>query len=271
MKNCYKEPTPILNWPPNCDYVMFIDENNINNSVNNIKNKLLNDKDINADEQFFTITGCIFSAKDYKDAKELMEKVKLKYFSDKRVCFHSYEIRNKHGVFKLNDEDYNNFIIDLDSAINNSKYVIISISINIPNYILHTSYTMDIYDIAFDFLLERFIYFMGKNNRGAIMLEARGKKEDKKLLQHISKLINITGTTYISVQELNNKIEGIYFNPKFNVKNHKSFIGLEFADLSSYPIHKYIKYKKKDKAFETLEKKLNYYPEYKNKGIKIYP
>lgn len=271
MKNCYKEPMPILTWPKNCDYVMFIDENNISNLSNRIKNKLNKNISINLDEKFFTITGCIFSKCDYEDAEKIINNIKLKYFDNENVCFHSYDIRNKHGVFKLDDKYYSRFIIDLDNVINNSNYSIISISINIPNYIINNCYTQDIYSIAFDFLLERYIYFIEKDKKGAIILEARGKKEDRKLLHHISKIINISGTTYINTKGLSKKIEGVYFNPKFNVTNHKSFVGLEFADLSSYPIHKYIKYQKKDKAFKTLEKKLYNYPNYKNKGIKIYP
>jgi len=271
MKQCYSRPTPILNWPLNCDYVMFIDENNSNSAINNVRDKIFNGGTISKDENYFTITGCIFSKSDYRNTKNSFDELKMKYWNTTNVCFHSYEIRNKKESFKMDNDTYESFIIDLDERIKESNYTIISITIDIENYILYSKYNSDIYEIAFDFLLERFIYFMGSNNKGAIMLEARGKKEDKKLLSHIASLINITGTTFIDPIELDNKVEGVYFNPKFNVKNKTTFIGLEVADLSSYPIHKYIKYKKEDKAFLTLKLKLNCYPDYKNKGLKIYP
>ncbi len=168
MKECYQEPTQILNWPKDCDFVMFIDENNINNSTNNIKNKIINNQQISVDEQFFTITGCIFSNSDYETAKKIISNVKLKHFSSAKICFHSYEIRNRHGAFKLDDNKYNQFIVDLDKAIDNSNYVIISISINIVDYIIHTSYNMDLYNIAFNFILERYIYFMKGNKKGLL-------------------------------------------------------------------------------------------------------
>lgn len=38
---------------------------------------------------------------------------------------------------------------------------------------------------------------MGKNNSGSIIFEARGKKEDYALLEHINKIINHTDTEYV--------------------------------------------------------------------------
>ena len=103
------------------------------------------------------------------------------------------------------------------------------------------------------------------------MLEARGKDEDKELLDHISKVINTTGTKKISSKELKSKIDGVYFNPKWNEEYSSTYIGLEITDLFSYPIHKYIKRNTKDKAFLIFEDKIVGYPNYKNKGIKIFP
>ena len=103
------------------------------------------------------------------------------------------------------------------------------------------------------------------------MLEARGKEEDKELLEHISKVINKTGTKKISSKELQSKIDGVYFNPKWNEEYSSTYVGLEITDLFSYPIHKYVKRNSKDKAFLTFEDKIDGYPNYKNKGIKIFP
>lgn len=64
---------------------------------------------------------------------------------------------------------------------------------------------------------------------------------------------------------------GIYFNPKWNQGYDNTFSGLEIADLTSYPIHKYIRNNKKDKAFLALENKIDKYPDYINKGIKVFP
>ena len=49
------------------------------------------------------------------------------------------------------------------------------------------------------------------------------------------------------------------------------FTGLEIADLFSYPIHQYIKYKKINPAFEILKYKIDKYPNFYNKGLKLFP
>lgn len=67
------------------------------------------------------------------------------------------------------------------------------------------------------------------------------------LLEHISKVINHTGTKKISSKELKSKINSVYFNPN--------------------PIHKYIKRNTKDKAFLILEDKIvGYFLQTKNKN-----
>ena len=274
------KPITISTWNyKTCDYVMFIDENNSASAIINVKEKILKNETILNDERYFTITGCIFTNDEYAKAKYKFNELKNKYWNNgmwinpktkqkQPVCFHSIEIRNRKNAFKL-DENYNNFIIELDRTINDTNYTIVSISIDLMEYILHTSYTLDVYDIAFDFILERFIYEI-KNKKGLIILESRGKKEDNQLLQHIVERMKY-GFKFIGSKRLKNNIVGIYFNSKFNSLTNKPITGLELADISSYPIHKYVKYEKKDLAFLTLEKKIRNYPKYDGRGLKIYP
>lgn len=127
-----------------------------------------------------------------------------------------------------------------------------------------------VYEVAFDFLMERYIYATKNDKKGIIMLEARGKKEDKKLLEHILKVMSI-GNKKISAKELNTKINGIYFNPKWNQEYLHTFTGLEIVDLFSYPIHQFAKYGSKSLSFEIVEKKIDKFPNYINKGLKIFP
>lgn len=89
-------------------------------------------------------------------------------------------------------------------------------------------------------------------------------------MKHIDKIINQTGTEFIKSKELKKKIKGIYFNKKKNAKDHP-YTGLEVADLSSYPIHRYVKFKTEGKDFNTIKFKINGYPKFHGKGLKIYP
>ena len=106
----------------------------------------------------------------------------------------------------------------------------------------------------------KFMYVTGKIN-------VNGKIET----EHINKVINHTGTKKISSKELRTKIDGVYFNPKWNEEYSSTYVGLEITDLFSYPIYKYIKRNTKDKAFLIFEDKIVGYPNYENKGIKIFP
>lgn len=281
MSKWYDKPVRVLSLENNIDYIMCIDENGSSSNLTYVLKQISNEKELSEDDKYFTITGCIFTKDDYFNSKRLIKSLKNKYWNngvfydtkskrDKEICFHSRDIRKHNGCFNDNVINYNEFMIDLSDTMKDIKCKIISISVNIYEY-LKKGYTHNIYNVAFDFLLERYIYDTENNKKGIIMLEARGKEEDKELLKHISKVINHTGTKKISSKELRNKIDGVYFNPKWNEDYNFTYVGLEITDLFSYPIHKYIKRNIKDKAFLIFEDKIVGYPNYNNKGIKIFP
>lgn len=281
MDKWYNKPIKIFSMKRDIDYIMCIDENGSSSNLTYVLKQISKEKDLSEDDKYFTITGCIFTKEEYMNSKKLIKSLKNKYWNngmfydtkskkEKAVCFHSRDIRKHNNCFNESVIDYNEFMLDLSNTMNNIQCKIISISINLYEY-LKQGYTYNVYNVAFDFLLERYIYNTKKNKKGIIMLEARGKEEDKELLEHISKVINYTGTKKISSKELESKIDGVYFNPKWNEEYSSTYVGLEITDLFSYPIHKYIKRNTKDKAFLKFEDKIVGYPNYKNKGIKIFP
>ncbi len=281
MSKWYEKPTKIVSIGKDIDYIMCIDENGSSSNLTYVLKQISNDKEVSEDDKYFTITGCIFTKSQYMDSKQNIKRLKRKYWDNgvfydsklqrnKAVCFHSREIRKHDNCFNDSIINYDEFMIDLSAILNNVECKIISISINLYEY-LKRGYTHNVYNVAFDFLLERYIYETSNKKKGIIMLEARGKDEDGELLKHISKVINVTGTKQISSKELKSKISGVYFNPKWNEEYSVTYIGLEIADLFSYPIHKYVKRNVKDQAFLVMENKIAGYPNYKNKGIKIFP
>lgn len=281
MSKWYDKPTKILSMKKDIDYVMCIDENGSSSNLTYVLKQISNEKEISEDDKYFTITGCIFTKEEYMNSKRIIKSLKNKYWEngmfydsklkrEKCVCFHSRDIRKHDNCFNDSVINYNEFMIDLTDTMKNIRCKIISISINLYEY-LKKGYTHNVYNVAFDFLLERYIYATDNNKKGVIMLEARGKDEDSELLEHISKVINKTGTKKISSKELKFKINGVYFNPKWNEEYSSTYVGLEITDLFSYPIHKYVKRNTKDKAFLTFEDKIVGYPNYKNKGIKTFP
>ena len=272
------KPTKISIWNSDIDYVMFVDENG-NSDIKDILKRISKNQEIDINNNFFTITGVIFTKQQYITAKNKLNELKLKYWNNgtylykenyKKVCFHSREIRRREGAFDKKLINYDSFIIELSNLIDELNYKIISITINKKDYILK-HYQFNVYNTAMCFLLQRYIYAIPYNCNGLVMLEARGKDEDYILLNEMKHIIFETGIKDISSEELKKKIGGIYFNPKWTNLYDNTFSGLEIADLSSYPIHKFIRNKNKDKAFLVLEKKIDRYPNYMNKGIKIFP
>lgn len=193
-----------------------------------------------------------------------------KHKENRYVCLHSRDIRRHDGPFNDKLINYQEFINDLSKILSEIQCKVISITIDLEEYVKENNLE-NIYQKAFDLLLERYIYATENKKKGIIMLESRGKEEDKILLKHITDTINKKGQRFITSNELKKKIDGIYFNPKWYVGHSSTFAGLEIADLYSYPIHQYIKYNKENAAFKAIESKLNGYPEYKNKGIKLFP
>jgi len=280
-QNWFDYPQKCKFWDKGIDYVMFIDENGNSNGINDVFKKRLNNIPISDDEKYFTVTGCIFEKKNYSIMRNTIRKLKEKYWDNgyyydtkhkdtRYVCLHSREIRMHTGAFNDSLIEYNKFINELSSVLENINCKIISITINLEEYIIKGE-SSPIYEKAFDLLLERFIYATKNNKKSIIMLESRGKKDDKDLLKHIYDIIGYKGTSNISSNELISKINGVYFNPKWYGGYSSTFAGLEIADLFSYPIHQFVKYKKSNLSFQTIERKIDCYPNYKNKGIKIYP
>lgn len=279
--DCYSRPLKIKSWDKNIDYVMFVDENENADSISHILDNIIKGIAIHDDDRYFTVTGCIFTKKAYSVMRNNIRKLKAKYWENgyyydsrhkdtRYVCFHSREIRMHTGAFNESLVNYQQFLDELSNVLIKVDCKIISVSINLEEYILKGEQA-PIYEKAFDLLLERYIYTTKNNKIGIIMLESRGKKDDQRLLNHIYEIIYKKGTTGISTFELIKKIKGVYFNPKWYGGHSSTFAGLEIADLFSYPIHQYVKYKKPNKSFQAIESKIASYPDYTNRGLKIYP
>ena len=158
-------------WSNFNNYIMFIDENNSVSSINIVQKRILANEEISQNENIFTVTGCIFSKPNYEKAIFLFDELRNKYWRngkyynskkgiDEIVCFHTEDIRGRKKAFHkevLDDDKYYKFIVDLDSALKKINYTIISISINLADYLLKTQYTeLNVYKIAFNFIIERY-------------------------------------------------------------------------------------------------------------------
>lgn len=275
--NWRSKPTEATTLDEDAEYILYIDENGHNN-LKNIINCIDNSKEVDENEKYFNVTAVLMKYDEFLKIASSFSKIKHKYWENGKynykgremiVCFHSEEIRKQKGAFSKNAIDQNLFFDDLNDAMANMKADIYDCFINKYRlYLKYSDHTEEPYCIAIKYILERVTRNI-KDKKVMVILESRGKQEDIVVLETI-KLLMLKGTFYIS-SKMFNKISGVYFNPKRTNDNTKTYTGLEIADLCAYPIYKYCKLNKKDKAFELIETKIYGYPYYFGRGLKFVP
>ncbi|MGG3383093.1 DUF3800 domain-containing protein [Heyndrickxia faecalis] len=281
MPNWWERPTLIENWDQSFDSILAIDENgtiDLNGVRKNIM-KIYPDKTHN--DRWFTITGVDMERDNFVRFRDSINTVKYAYWNkgcfnyksgEKRVVFHSREIRKKQGPFNPKIIDYDKFIMDVTEMIMNTQFEIFSSSIDKARHLIKYETPYPVYNLCLEFILERYCRKLRETEKsGIILLESRGKKEDKEILGYLTKLLK-NGNRYWTCDDFS-CIKGVYFNPKWSARHGKkaSFILLELADMVSYPIHKYVKLDKKDLAYQAIEKKIANYPAVKGYGLKVFP
>lgn len=179
----------------------------------------------------FAITACVYKEEDYfQEELPSFARLKHKYWNHEGVIFHSYDIRNKLGPFSLLSDPSmrTKFYGDVAEHFSRSKCTIISAVIDRSAYKARYNSPYDTYLLATGFVLER-LYLMAKNN-AKIVFEARGKNEDKNILNWYRGFStnNATGATL--------EFKSIEF-----AKKKDNVCGLQMADLACHPIIEYVK------------------------------
>lgn len=212
------------------------------------------------------------SEENYFQTRDNINLIKKTFWGNKEVLFHSRDIRKCEKEFQiLFDLDLKrSFYNQVNELIEKSKYRVLASAINKTTYIkTYGKLSNDVYELALSFLIERAIFSLDEvkdcEKHLEIVIEKRGKKEDKKLDEHFQRLVS-RGTGFVSANRL--KEVGI----KINFRDKKENInGLQLADLLAYPIARYvIEPKRANPAFEVLKKKI-YNKGGKLYGLKIFP
>ena len=277
--NWRNRPTTADEIPEEIHYVVGIDESGSSN-LRPVQKALKKGVSVAENEKHFTIAACSFSLSEFVTARDMIMNLKHKYWNnalfsykgvEKRVCFHSREIRGRREAFNPDIIDYDAFILDLSEMMGKLPMTLFASHIDKVRHVQRYCNPDSPYDLCMTFVLERIIMSLPADETCMIILESRGKDEDKLLLDHIKNLIDY-GSSYHLPKEFN-KIKGVYFNPKWckAANDQKSYWQLEMADLCAYPIHKFFVYGTKDKAFQTLLPKVSGYPQYWGRGLKSFP
>lgn len=243
------------------DYYLFVDESG-DHILNNI----------NTNNDIFTVAGVVIEKNNYLKIEEEINTLKNKYWDNgnftpkqnivKKVCFVSRDIRKEQKAFSryyLSNIQYANFINELTILMKKLEYKIIASSINKNEFIKQNTNSSELYHIAMEFLVDKFVrYLHTKNSTGLIMMEARGKKEDAKLHQYFLEVYN-NGLDNLSSKIVQKTLlGGFYFNGKWNIQknNLDTFCGLEIADLVAHPLGHYVKTNEKSRPYSAFEDKI---------------
>ncbi len=226
---------------------------------------------INSDFPVFLLCGVLIKEDDYETVRQAINSLKRSIWNDKDVVFHSRDIRKCEKEFqKLFDLNLKKYFYDeLNKIIAQSPYTIIASAIQKDEFIKQFGKLQDdVYEVALSFVIEQAINALKDMSTEAslsIIIEKRGKREDKRLDDHFQKII-ARGTGKLTSKELS------YFNPTFIFKDKKENInGLQLADLVAYPIARYvIEPNRANPSFDILEPKI-YRTNGGLDGLRIYP
>lgn len=227
---------------------------------------------LNPDFPVFLLCGVLISETDYSVFLTQINLLKSSIWGEKIVILHSRDIRKCQKefqvLFDLNLKE--SFYNQLNQFISSNEYTVIASAIKKDDYIKkYGRLSNDVYELALSFIVERAIFFLDDiktpNNQLEIIIEKRGKSEDKKLEEHFQRLI-ARGTGFVIAERLKNYDLQITFKSK-----KENINGLQLADLLAYPIARYIiEPERANPSFEIFKNKI-YSKRGKRYGLKIFP
>jgi hypothetical protein len=169
----------------------------------------------------FLLCGVLVSESNYALLRENMNAVKNEFWGDKKVVFHSRDIRKYEKEFvKLFDPEIKHrFYECINNIVSDNDYTIIASAIKKDEYIdKFGSVSNEVYEHSLSFIIERTIFFLdgikSSEKELKIIIEKRGTKEDKKLEEHFQQLL-MCGTGNVTAQRLrkNGKKYGLKIYP----------------------------------------------------------
>jgi hypothetical protein len=227
---------------------------------------------VNPDFPVFILCGVLVTAPGYAEIDNRMDVIKEGFWKGKQVIFHSRDIRKCEKEFSvLFDLDLKKlFYEQLNAVLSSGDYTVIASAIKKEEYIKkYGRLANDVYEVALSFIIERAVFFLDAERTSGkqleVIIEKRGKQEDKKLHEHFQRLL-ARGTGYVNRERL------AKYGIKINFKSKKENInGLQLADLVAYPLARYvIEPKRANPAFDIVESKI-YTKDNAKYGLKIFP
>lgn len=219
----------------------------------------------------FTLCGIIMSQEQLDLMTAKINALKKEFWGDKKIILHSRDIRKcQNGFEVLFDMDVKQqFYKQINEILKAKTYVIICCSILKEPYIRQYGRLNDVYGQSLSYIMERTVFYLDSISVNDIYLttvvESRGKKEDKDLLNYYNK-VSDRGTYWVSSERIKS-----YFKNFEMKRKSENLIGLQIADLVAYPITRHILDEKMvNMAFDVIKDNI-YHVDNKIYGMKVFP
>lgn len=226
---------------------------------------------VDKDFPLFAISMFIAEIEIYnKEIVPVVNALKMDFFGHEAIVLHSRDIRKAQKVFGIltNATTRNAFCEQINKIMDESQYSIIASVIRKQDHKDKYGIAADNpYDLAMMFCLERLLPFLEERgqSRVQIIAESRGKKEDNDLMLSFLKVV-AHGTYYNSAERFKKIDFRLNFVPKI-----MNVVGTQLADLTAYPIARYVHNPRKPNIPYDIVKNKIYRGNGLITGLKIFP
>ena len=225
------------------------------------------------DPQFpiFTLCGVVVSEEQDELLADRINSLKIDIWNNTNIILHSRDIRKCQNGFEVlfDLEVKKHFLESVNAILGDDIYIIICCAILKEQYIRQYGKLNDVYGLSLSFIMERVVFYLdsvGKDNiELRTVIERRGKKEDKSLLNYYNQLLD-RGTYWVNGERMRR-----YFK-RFDMRwKSENIVGLQVADLVAYPITRHVLNPNGvNLAYEVLKKNI-YQVDGKMYGMKVFP
>ena len=225
------------------------------------------------DPQFpiFTLCGVVVSEEQDKLLADRINSLKMDIWNNTNIILHSRDIRKCQNGFEVlfDLEMKKHFLESVNAILGDDIYIIICCAILKEPYIRQYGKLNDVYGLSLSYIMERVVFYLdsvGKDNiELRTVIERRGKKEDKSLLNYYNQLLD-RGTYWVNGERMRS-----YFK-RFDMRwKSENVVGLQVADLVAYPITRHVLNPEGvNLAYDVLKKNI-YQVDGKMYGMKVFP
>jgi hypothetical protein len=202
----------------------------------------------NPNHRFLSLTGVIIDLDFVSNTLHPeIEVLKVRYFGshpDEPVILHRKELVNCKSPFRaLKDPEFRAaFDKELLTLLANWEYTVITVCLDKKRHRdTYTTWRYDPYHYCLAVLLERFNFWLNRRqDRGDVMAESRGGKEDRRLKDSFHRLWK-QGTEYVDPEQFQRSFTSRQLKVKPKTAN---ISGLQLADLIAHPSRLSISYRK---------------------------